>query len=883
MIKNKSLNKSVKSSKRDDKHNNDRESEDEANKSNKTNKTNKSNKTLSHIKKLTIPKELLVKKEIVVRPIDKRIEVSPEKKEMISRWYEYEYMKVLNFTPAKQISEEMKSIAWRFSGLIRSTVSKVLKYSLTINTMDTIVIVFKLFDYHSKLETNYGFIFAEISETSRNPVQFKYYSAGPSFISCDGEYRGAFCSCHLLSHVLETYKPLWDELDTYLRRVKVRRDWTLYTNYFYPTVEYEKKSEVVEYHLRNGQHNMNILIIAWFHEVYNYMNKLIPIHTNEKYKQIFHKHMDDDVEFLKDIIRKYTSKTVEEFRTYTSHIYSRNKHPPSLVKTGHKMIPLNVSEVQNPVKLKFKPWREYLISQKTADLVINGITPGFSLFGEWFYVKNSRKGLFDNTSQYDRMKQSEIAREILHVLYEAQRGTYISSLQIDNRNNIDGKPEESSKSGKTSKSSKSKSKSKGDKGNKKDKDEASDDSDDSGEASDDDMQQAKKGEKQSKQWISNKFRKLNERIEDSIEYCQEDIIMSEVSLGLISEYVGRTIADVINLSHNSPTYHGYLGNPFSDGGIDYFSKYMFEFCYNLYCLNTKLGVIHGDLHLNNATIHTLYYKNYQDVSALNQPQVLYVLGNNDEYQYLFPTTGYFLCIIDFSRSIIHVDNYDLFQDKSLPSSFNVVDDVEEFQAKETTNLLNLYIQMFPNKSKKKEELLVLLKNHYDAVFKLLSCIDCYMFSIRLLRTLRQDNLKISDKAIDLVEKINKMAEFYITTEMNNLIEEPEEYSTKIISGEHPLLHIMKTCFQAYQIPNTHVGTITDIYVSKTELKYSSAKFSSYPPYIARVGMMKDGKPVDLTNELQAATVKMRMAYEEQKKQNINMMNYIAKRHKEKLF
>ena len=43
------------------------------------------------------------------------------------------------------------------------------------------------------------------------------------------------------------------------------------------------------------------------------------------------------------------------------------------IELGQKLIPLNISEAQNPFNIIYKPWREFLISQRVQDLVINGV------------------------------------------------------------------------------------------------------------------------------------------------------------------------------------------------------------------------------------------------------------------------------------------------------------------------------------------------------------------------------------------------------------------------------------------------------------------------------------------------------------------------------
>ena len=58
------------------------------------------------------------------------------------------------------------------------------------------------------------------------------------------------------------------------------------------------------------------------------------------------------------------------------------------ISLGQKISPLNILEVQNPFNIRYKPWREFLISEKVQDLIINGICKGFPFIGDYYYIKD---------------------------------------------------------------------------------------------------------------------------------------------------------------------------------------------------------------------------------------------------------------------------------------------------------------------------------------------------------------------------------------------------------------------------------------------------------------------------------------------------------------
>ncbi len=777
-------------------------------------------------KKIDAPSQLRIVEIINSIPMDKHIE-----------WYYSEYIRQWQYNKLPRIASY--SVNPKIGSGLRMQNLSTMKYKFNYNTMDMIVVVMKLYDYTTKHETNYGTLFCELTsnikptrrstildEAIHGNVAFTYYSASPSYISCDGEYRNRFSIYNSLLHAKKQYFAIWTELEEYVTRIKTRRQWSLYASYFYPKLEQELKNTEVEFAVKNEMSTLVLLVVTWFHTIYEELTGMSKMHINENFKAIFlGAELPDDLSFMRELIKKYGEAEIEMFRSKISHTTITFQGDSKYMQCGYKMIPLNIKEVQDPLRLRYKPWREYFISNRCNDLVVNSIAPGFSIIFDWFYIKNSKKGLYDNKSQYDRMKHSEYAKDILHILYEAQRGTYFATENLKM-----GSPNSG----------------------------------------------------QLKQWISSKFKKLSEKIDDPINFSIEEIIMSEVTLAFGSEYVGRTVSDSISLLHSSKTYDALIGQPFRESGYDYFAKYMFEFCYNLLCINSKLGIIHGDFHLNNATIGALYYPDREIMANKNSIyKVVYVI--DDEFQYVFPNNGYFGCVIDFSRAIINPEKAAALADKSIPSNFHLIKDEDKFKMAEINTLLNLYTQMFPNKLKQREELIVLFKNNFEAVFRLLTCIDIYMFTIRLTRILAQAEFPVYKKTIELVEKINRLAEGFIATDMNHLIND-DAYAEKIIADDWPLLTIIKKCFPEYIDGHAlkATGIITDTYVYANEMKYSVTKYETFPDILKYVKYVDDkGKLIEI-KDVAEQRKKNRDEYEREKLHNLEMVNYIAMRHTQKM-
>jgi hypothetical protein len=562
------------------------------------------------------------------------------------QWFQDEYMK--QWQCQKLATLSTAKIDPTHGSLVRMGALSIMKYMFNYNTMDTIIVVFKLYDTPHRKETNYGSVFCEIVDNMTpehkshlmpdaivEHVAFTFFSAAPSFNSCDGEYRPRFSNYNSYLRAKRDYHDIWTDLEAYVHRIRVRREWSLYASYFYPKLEQESRNIEVEYAVKSETLPVMILIITWFHAIYEELVGISKAHTNENFKAIFlGDDLADDIEFMKSMIKKFGEQQIDDFRAHLHHTSKNFRQIKQYVHCGYKMIPLNIKEVQDPLKIRYKPWREYFISNRCNDLVINSICPSYSIILDWMYIKNARKGLFDNVSQYNRMKHSELAKDILQTLYEAQRNTYFA---------VEG------------------------------------------------TEEVIKTPATIKQWISSKFKKLNEKIEDPINYSIEEIIMSEVTLAFVSEYVGATMSDILSMIQKSKIFDAFLGHPFRDVGYDYFAKYMFDICYGLLCINSKFGVIHGDFHLNNATIGSLYHGDAEIVANKNKVnKVAYIL--DDDLQLVFPNNTYFGCVIDFSRSILNPSMSDVFKDKSLPLNYQLVSNQDKFKASEVNSLLTLYIQ-----------------------------------------------------------------------------------------------------------------------------------------------------------------------------------------------
>ena len=356
-----------------------------------------------------------------------------------------------------------------------------------------------------------------------------------------------------------------------------------------------------------------------------------------------------------------------------------------------------------------------------------------------------------------------------------------------------------------------------------------------------------------KLFINGKFRTLSNKISKSIIYNDSHIRRTDISICIFSEYVGRTIRDlpILSLFEDIPEYTSIFKND------DIFAKHMFEFIYGFYCMNSKINILHGDVHLNNATIYRLYKlineskdnptnEKFIPNIGLKNPTTLYILNQNEIYN--FKHYGTISMIIDFSRSII--GDFDRIK-KDFGDRFAELYFKE--QRDRVLRILNHYFNTFTTKYKQNLEALMI--ENFPLIFKITTAIDTYtimhfldsMFT-KINEKTKNTNINISEKSHRLINKLEKMAEKLL---INNL---QDAINRKIVNPddiEWPNYVILKECFSTFRVKNysdiDNVDVI-DIYNYMNDVKYKMDEYSSYPGILQLENEKNIGKKYGIVSE-----------------------------------
>jgi len=252
---------------------------------------------------------------------------------------------------------------------------------------------------------------------------------------------------------------------------------------------------------------------------------------------------------------------------------------------------------------------------------------------------------------------------------------------------------------------------------------------------------------------------------------RHDKVMSNVAIGIINENAGPTFLN--------------------DMPVEHAHRYVFDIIFALYCMNTKLGKMHGDLHGNNVVITQ---RNTCD------GYIIYAIGTDE---YIFPHTGKYSCIIDFSR-VIDVDNvkiieismrkYEIYFSDWTKLNYDII-------MKKAINALSYDMEQF---------------------IKITTAFDMYEFSSSiLLRTV--NNIDIDLK--DLLEKIKSETTSILLSIISDTKE--KEWANCIL--------IKKLFSPTKERPETQ--KIWGYYSHNNNIVYSTAKYESLPSLISSAPMI----------------------------------------------
>lgn len=657
------------------------------------------------------------------------------------KWYIDEYHRISGKNELiKQVNKKWFTDAINkppyLRGLLRHEVLDTLRNEVIPHKIDYICTVFKIM--RNDFQTSYAYLY---STYIKKEIKHRYVCIGPTYQSCDGEYRKGFIKYKQVEWIHQKYKNIFDLVEPHFLNIVKSKEVLIKSFSYFPDSVDNNKKQLFDENLNQHRIPINLYVIAWTIEYHKIetdspANHLIPGYA---------KAMFGDDKKLHDKVIKEMGNDAEETFSLMQFLHKTPELSITPAFIGQKLIPLKVGDMDNYGDINYKPWKEVFISSLVSDLVINVISPSFPIMCNYFFIPTSHPDIYDNAANRLKSKHSYIAQAIVKKLENVRMDTY------GDRKNM---------------------------------------------------------------FISVKMEDLSDAIEIPMDFAEKEIILADKTLCTLVENIGHTAGDIPKLMKVN-WWKRSTGEMFKD--YDIFSKYIFEWIYALYCMNSKIGIIHGDLHLNNFTIF-LTMKIRKLGGAFAYAKNNYVVYQIDDDVYMLPHYGRHGGVIDFSRSFV---SSDIIRSQYIePEAEMQIDNMRR-------NIMKAYAHEMPEfyESFGPEVEIMMLRN-FDIGFKIMTALDTHRLGrgIAFMIEKNQD-LGADPKCMTLLRNIQDTARYYL-----------RDVVKKVLSGEITKVDycnhaIIKKYFKHLLIDNFRPPedmAIMDIYNYNNEMKYSASNYDTFP-------------------------------------------------------
>jgi hypothetical protein len=403
-------------------------------------------------------------------------------------------------------------------------------------------------------------------------------------------------------------------------------------------------------------------------------------------------HETDSLKVKEDF--DFMKSLIAEYETSVYNLKQSICFDDTNAKVGQKLIPLSLLEATNAFSIEYKPWREYAFSMLFNNFVVNKITPGFPFMGNFTFIKmqNAKSVPFDNKTQILRLELSQTTQIIRDKLREIAATTNAQFAGI---------------------------------------------------------------ESSTAEILAEKMKILEKITNDATRFTEKELIMSQYTIILTSEYVGKTWKNSLISAKQNDEFNAQIGD--IRKSHDTFCRYIFEVIYNLLVMNLHAKAMHTDLHINNLTLNNL-----QDSSKF----VRFILPNglfsaDKNVCFCFPTTSFHVCLIDNSRIILSLDDINSLKHGKCKN----IEDLLAYSVLRLQNLYSVYLPEFYSNNKILVD--IMLFTNFNTFFPLLTAFDALQFSTICIMYFMKKKLKFDkntmDKNIKLLKKIQEIAKYNLTT------------------------------------------------------------------------------------------------------------------------
>jgi hypothetical protein len=262
---------------------------------------------------------------------------------------------------------------------------------------------------------------------------------------------------------------------------------------------------------------------------------------------------------------------------------------------------------------------------------------------------------------------------------------------------------------------------------------------------------------------------INNDFNDLLKYNNSYIYIDNFYFTFIEEYQNKTFGNIDKMI-NKQFHKNFFEN-------DKFFRYMFEILNIAYHFGNH-GIIHGDLHLNNACIAlNNMFKDYPKSDVVTE-NICYIIENESTLSlYIFPYDSSYVSYIDFSRAIVNDKHMETLCKNSFGQEFNF------YSKHEREKMIKYFSINFRDFYQNNKEIINnAFKLHFNKLFHIFAYIDSYSIISKFKNLLLILKINISKDALALMDKILTKVIEYLTTNLlneinilNNLLQNKKNY------------------------------------------------------------------------------------------------------------
>jgi hypothetical protein len=439
---------------------------------------------------------------------------------------------------------------------------------------------------------------------------------------------------------------------------------------------------------------------------------------------------------------------------------------------GQKLIPLTVRAALEIGDVNLGPWREIWVNRRAADLVINGVSPTFALFGNWTYLSGAGPGTFENAEMRAKYAGSEHIAGVLRALELARPALGSGRTAAAGRAaQLDAR-----------------------------------------------LHEALEYAREFMQLSELVLLAVAENVGYTLACFAEDAGIKRRKGFSQSPYVPRMFGEsaraaryLFDLCYGAHVLHTRAGVVHGDLHLNNMTVF----------LNREFAEVVRDGE-----------GGVKHVARARDARVAYVVGGSEATTYVFPHDGYVMCLIDFSRCLMGPEARKVLAGERGES---YAKHVFRNQVPRALKAFQQYAPKFAkaHQERLKAALLAEEEQVFRALTAIDFLAVGRNVGALLAQLKKQGDLPVAAGAVELARAVEKQALDHLVTHLSRLVEKGERAPPALppYAGEVLLPAVFGEYLFSRQPPESLRGCdLADIYVATAPLTYSASEYAKYPPW-----------------------------------------------------